>query len=63
VLVCNDLLGFSNGFSPKFAKKYRNLHDEIVGAVSEYISDVRDRSFPGPEHSFKIDEEVLEKLY
>ena len=63
VLVCNDLLGFSNGFTPKFAKKYRNLHQEIVGAVSEYISDVRDRSFPAPEHAFKIDDEVLEKLY
>lgn len=63
VLVCNDLLGFSNGFTPKFAKKYRNLHQEIVGAVSEYINDVRDRSFPAPEHTFKIDDEVLEKLY
>ena len=63
VLVCNDLLGFSNGFTPKFVKKYRDLHTEIVGAVSEYISDVRDRSFPAPEHTFKIDEEVLEKLY
>ena len=63
VLVCNDLLGVSNGFTPKFVKKYRDLHQEIVGAVSEYISDVRDRSFPAPEHSFKIDDEVLEKLY
>ena len=63
VLVCNDLLGVSNGFTPKFVKKYRNLHQEIVGAVYEYISDVRDRSFPAPEHTFKIDDEVLEKLY
>ena len=63
VLVCNDLLGVSNGFTPKFVKKYRDLHQEIVGAVYEYISDVRDRSFPAPEHTFKIDDEVLEKLY
>ena len=63
VIVCNDMLGFSNGFTPKFVKKYRDLHTEIVGAVSEYISDVRDRSFPAPEHTFKIDDEVLEKLY
>ena len=63
VLVCNDLLGVSNGFTPKFVKKYRDLHQEIVGAVSEYISDVRERSFPAPEHTFKIDDEVLEKLY
>ena len=63
VLVCNDMLGVSNGFTPKFVKKYRDLHKEIVGAVAEYISDVRDRSFPAPEHTFKIDDEVLDKLY
>ena len=63
VLVCNDMLGVSNGFTPKFVKKYRDLHQEIVGAVAEYISDVRDRSFPAPEHTFKIDDEVLDKLY
>lgn len=63
VIVCNDMLGVSNGFTPKFVKKYRDLHQEIVGAVAEYISDVRDRSFPAPEHTFKIDDEVLDKLY
>lgn len=63
VIVCNDMLGVSNGFTPKFVKKYRDLHKEIVGAVAEYISDVRDRSFPAPEHTFKIDDEVLDKLY
>ena len=63
VIVCNDMLGVSNGFTPKFVKKYLDLHQEIVGAVAEYISDVRDRSFPAPEHTFKIDDEVLDKLY
>lgn len=63
VLVCNDLLGISNGFTPKFVKKYRSLHTEIVGAVSEYITDVKAGAFPGPEHVFKIDEDVLEKIY
>ncbi len=63
VLVCNDLLGFSNGFCPKFAKKYSDLHNVIVGAVEEYITEVKARTFPAPEHTFKIDDEVLEKLY
>ncbi|WP_177562317.1 3-methyl-2-oxobutanoate hydroxymethyltransferase [uncultured Phascolarctobacterium sp.] len=63
VLVCNDLLGFSEGFCPKFAKKYADLHGAIVGAVQEYIREVKERSFPAPEHTFKIDDEVLEKLY
>lgn len=63
VLVCNDLLGFSEGFCPKFAKKYSDLHGSIVSAVQSYIGEVKLRSFPAPEYTFKIDDEVLEKLY
>lgn len=63
VLVCNDLLGFSEGFCPKFAKKYSDLHGSIVSAVQSYIGEVKLRSFPASEHTFKIDDEVLEKLY
>lgn len=63
VLVCNDLLGVSGGFCPKFVKKYADLHTETVNAVKAYITEVKDRSFPAPEHTFKIDETVLEKLY
>ena len=63
VLVCNDLLGVSNGFCPKFVKKYANLHDITVEAVKAYIAECKDRSFPAPEHTFKIDDSVLEKLY
>ena len=63
VLVCNDLLGVSNGFCPKFVKKYANLHDITVEAVTSYIAECKDRSFPAEEHTFKIDDSVLEKLY
>lgn len=63
VLVCNDLLGVSNGFTPKFVKKYANLHDITIDAVKSYIADVKSREFPAEEHTFKIDDSVLEKLY
>ena len=63
VLVCNDLLGVSNGFCPKFVKKYADLHSITVGAVKSYINEVKDRSFPAPEHTFKIEDSILEKLY
>ena len=63
VLVCNDLLGVSTGFSPKFVKKYANLHDITVNAVKDYIADVKSREFPAEEHTFKIDDSVLDKLY
>lgn len=63
VLVCNDLLGFTDGFCPKFVKRYADVHGEIVNAVKCYIDDVKARSFPAAEHTFKIDDEVLDKLY
>ena len=63
VLVCNDLLGFTDGFCPKFVKRYADVHGEIVNAVKGYITDVKSRSFPSAEHTFKIDDDVLEKLY
>ena len=63
VLVCNDLLGFTDGFCPKFVKRYADVHSEIVNAVKGYIADVKSRSFPAAEHTFKIDDDVLDKLY
>ncbi len=63
VLVCNDLLGFTDGFCPKFVKRYADVYGEIVNAVKGYITDVKSRSFPAAEHTFKIDDDVLDKLY
>ena len=63
VLVMHDLLGLLPGFTPKFVKNYRNLHTEVTAAVREYIDDVKNRRFPGAEHSFTMADDVLEKLY
>ena len=63
VLVCNDLLGYTDGFCPKFVKRYADLHSEMTAAFKAYAADVKSRSFPAAEHTFKIDDEVLEKLY
>ena len=52
VLVCNDLLGFDSSFKPRFVKRFAELEAPMIDAVSEYVSEVRDGSFPGPEHSF-----------
>jgi 3-methyl-2-oxobutanoate hydroxymethyltransferase len=53
VLVCTDLLGMVQGKIPKFAKRYAELGDAVVGAVEAYIREVQDGSFPGPEHTYK----------
>ncbi|WP_294188407.1 3-methyl-2-oxobutanoate hydroxymethyltransferase [uncultured Clostridium sp.] len=63
ILVYQDMLGLFSDFTPKFVKKYANLGDEMKKAFASYINDVKDCSFPGEEHSFKISDEVIEKLY
>ena len=52
VQVVNDLLGLFTDFQPKHSKRYANLAEEIRRAFSEYVSDVREGKFPGPENSF-----------
>ena len=63
VLVIQDLLGMYADFTPKFVKKYANLKEQIVQACQDYREEVKARSFPGPEHTFKMAEEELKKLY
>jgi 3-methyl-2-oxobutanoate hydroxymethyltransferase len=53
VLVCTDFLGMSRGHAPKFAKRYAELGDAIVNAAATYVTEVRSRAFPAPEHAFK----------
>ena len=62
VLVFHDLLGIHGGFKPKFVKPYADLRGEMVRAVSAYADDVRARRFPGPEHTYGIAPEELQRL-
>jgi 3-methyl-2-oxobutanoate hydroxymethyltransferase len=59
VLVFHDLLGIRDGAGAKFVRRYGDLQDEMVAGVAAYAADVRARRFPGPEHSYVIDEAVL----
>ena len=63
VLVIHDLLGIFDRFTPKFVKKYAALNGTIVDALSAYAKEVEDGTFPGPEHSFGMVEEELQRLY
>jgi 3-methyl-2-oxobutanoate hydroxymethyltransferase len=53
VLVTPDILGLYGDLRPKFAKLYVDLGKEVKGAVEQYCKEVRDGSYPGPEHSFR----------
>lgn len=62
VLVTPDMLGLFERFRPKFVKQFVDLGSEIKKAVANYIEDVKTGKFPGPEHSFTIKKEELDKL-
>jgi 3-methyl-2-oxobutanoate hydroxymethyltransferase len=62
VLVTPDILGLFKDFSPKHSKKYVDLGNEIVNAVSEYIKEVKEAAFPTERNSFTVSDEIIEKL-
>lgn len=63
VLVYQDLLGMFSDFTPKFVKRYANVGEVMKGAFREYIKEVGSGAFPSEEHEYKIDDDVIEKLY
>jgi 3-methyl-2-oxobutanoate hydroxymethyltransferase len=52
VLVLHDMLGITQEFSPRFLRRYHNLHQEILGAVHGYIKDVKDQDFPNDKEQY-----------
>jgi 3-methyl-2-oxobutanoate hydroxymethyltransferase len=62
VMICGDILGYFEAFTPKFVKKYANLGKIIVDALKEYVSDVRQAKFPAAEHTYSILPEELSKF-
>lgn len=60
ILVFHDLVGFMNGYLPKFVKRYSHLHDILTEAVHAYAMDVTDGHFPDDDHSyhFKSDQDL-----
>ena len=52
VLVVHDMLGINNEFSPRFLRKYHNLHDEMLSSFHRYIDDVKSGDFPNEEEQY-----------
>ena len=52
VLVMHDMLGINNEFSPRFLRKYLDLHQQITNAVEHYIADVKSGDFPNDKESY-----------
>ena len=52
VLVLHDMLGLNTGFKPKFLRHFAQLAGEVQGAVENYITAVKDGSFPNAEEQY-----------
>lgn len=63
ILVYQDMLGMFSDFTPKFVKKFANVGEVMKEAFTAYIEETKQGSFPAPEHTFKISEDVINKLY
>ena len=52
VLVMHDMLGINKGFSPRFLRRYADLHTSISNALQQYISDVKNGDFPSENEQY-----------
>jgi 3-methyl-2-oxobutanoate hydroxymethyltransferase len=48
----HDMLGINTEFKPRFLRQYLHLHEQITGAVQQYIRDVKQQDFPNAEESY-----------
>ena len=62
ILIAPDILGLTQGPSPKFAKSYGNLADETIKAFSAYCKEVQSGQFPDKEHSYHMKMGEFERL-
>lgn len=62
ILIAPDILGLTQGPSPKFAKSYDNLAEGTIKAFNAYADEVEKGRFPDTEHSYHMKSGELEKL-
>jgi 3-methyl-2-oxobutanoate hydroxymethyltransferase len=62
LMICSDVLGIFQAFTPKFVKKYENLAQKTIEAFKQYADEARDGAFPKEEHAYKMVEGELTKL-
>ena len=63
VLVYHDMLGMFTDFKPKFVKHFGNIGEEMTKAFVSYRDEVKSKAYPATEHTFKIEDEIMEELY
>lgn len=62
IVVTDDILGKYTDFTPKFVKKYADLHNTVLNSVEMYIREVKGEIFPSEKESFNLEGTEREKL-
>jgi len=62
LMICSDVLGIFQAFTPKFVKKYENLAQKTITAFAAYVDEARRGEFPQDAHSYKMVDGELDKL-
>lgn len=52
ILVVDDMLGMTKGFSPRFLRRYADLNTVMTDAIGNYITDVKNSDFPNENESY-----------
>lgn len=63
VLVYQDMLGMFTDFKPKFVKHFANVGEIMTEAFKTFDQEVKEGVFPAPEHTYKIDEDIIGRWY
>jgi 3-methyl-2-oxobutanoate hydroxymethyltransferase len=57
--IYHDAIGMFEAFQPRHAKRYAQVGQVLGQAMAAFVREIRDGTYPGPEHGFKIDREAL----
>ena len=52
VLVLHDLIGMTKEFNPRFLRRYMNLHDDMINAISSFSKDIKTGNFPNEKEQY-----------
>ncbi|MHB0859414.1 MAG: 3-methyl-2-oxobutanoate hydroxymethyltransferase [Anaerolineae bacterium] len=60
--IYHDVIGMFEAFTPRHAKRYAEIGATLRQSLEQFVVDIRERAYPGSEHTFKIDREALEQF-
>jgi 3-methyl-2-oxobutanoate hydroxymethyltransferase len=57
------MIGMFKSFTPKFVKKFADVGDQIEAATEAFVREINAGTFPAHEHTFSMDDGIMDKLY